>query len=46
MAGISESWVSGGWERICEVTAESMINVSDGCDFACDCWWWGLEEGT
>ena len=38
MAGISESWVSGGWERICEVTAERMINVSDGCDFACDCW--------
>ena len=45
MEGISESWVSGGWERICEVTAERIINVSDGCDFAWDCWWWGFEEG-
>ena len=34
MAGTSESRVSGGWDRICEVTAERMINVSDGCAFA------------
>lgn len=34
MDGINESWVSGGCERICEVTAERIMNVSDGCDFA------------
>jgi len=38
MAGISESWVRWGWARICEVTAERIINVSEGCAFAWDCW--------